>query len=398
MIRKIFFSISFIASLISLAMSYISYNNFSNFNLDFNELDYEKEVIKKPIENTLPIELNQNNIGYYTSNLFTYYYFQNLYENKIQNNLGNCGYTAISMLLSYYDVYWNDNVILSKYESDITHLETFDQELTIGQYNSSRVIDNYNLSIDSSKDIEETNQLLHDFYDNSYNYKNNSLFALLLSYAHDNNIYQNNSHLTSFGVNADIMQVILKEYISNNSFLKNNVKLKYNELKKSSYQNLRNEVIQQLKNYNPVIVAGNRHVMVAYYYDEVNDIIYGNMGWGKNNTFGNINAYTTSDNGQGIYYYFYFDLNKMTHVHSNRYWIEDKLNSFCSCSLLSHAHNYIYKQTDNEFHLKKCICFNNFTKENHNYKNSFTFNYKEYVACSYCNFSKETTYTPTPID
>lgn len=397
MIRKIFFSISFIASLINLAMSYILYNNFSNFNLDFNELDYEKELIKKPIESTLPIELNQNNIDYYTSNLFTYYYFQNLYENRIQNNLGNCGYTAISMLLSYYDVYWNDNVILSKYESNITRLETFDQELTIGEYNSPGVNDNYRMDVDFAKTKDEVNTIFHNFYNNSINYKDESLFALLLSYAYNQKIYHNNNALSSFGVSAKTIKTILSDYISDNSFLENNITLKYNYLEKSTYNDLRNEVIVQLKNNDPVIVAGNGHVMVAYYYDELNDIIYGNMGWGKNNTFDNIDNYVTSGKGEGIYYYFYFGLNKSSHIHSKRYWVENKNTSYCSCSLLSHIHNYTYKKYNEELHNKKCICINNNILEHHNFEKSFLFNNKEYVACSKCNFSKETTYTPTPI-
>lgn len=49
---------------------------------------------------------------------FLYNYYYHLSDNKLTNNLGICGYTAISMFLSYYDTYWDDNFIPENYDSD----------------------------------------------------------------------------------------------------------------------------------------------------------------------------------------------------------------------------------------------------------------------------------------
>lgn len=49
-------------------------------------------------------------------------YYRHLDANKISNSMGNCGYTAIGMLLSYFDTYWNDNFIEEKYEASVTEV------------------------------------------------------------------------------------------------------------------------------------------------------------------------------------------------------------------------------------------------------------------------------------
>ena len=40
------------------------------------------------------------------------------------NRLGICGYTGITMFLSFYDSYWNDNFIIDKYDSNVTNISS----------------------------------------------------------------------------------------------------------------------------------------------------------------------------------------------------------------------------------------------------------------------------------
>ena len=45
------------------------------------------------------------------------HYFSKLGGNVPDNVQGSCGYVALSMLLSYYDTYWNDRFVADKYET-----------------------------------------------------------------------------------------------------------------------------------------------------------------------------------------------------------------------------------------------------------------------------------------
>ena len=47
----------------------------------------------------------------YIDNTYASYYFSNLRDNFGNNAFGSCGYVSIGMLLSFYDVYWDDNII-----------------------------------------------------------------------------------------------------------------------------------------------------------------------------------------------------------------------------------------------------------------------------------------------
>lgn len=47
-------------------------------------------------------------------------YYKRLSNNKPANYFGICGYTGISMLLTFYDSYWNDGIIEEKYDAPVT--------------------------------------------------------------------------------------------------------------------------------------------------------------------------------------------------------------------------------------------------------------------------------------
>ena len=48
-------------------------------------------------------------------------YFSELEDNIPINAIGSCSYVAMSLMLSYYDVYWNDNFVPEKYEQNIDY-------------------------------------------------------------------------------------------------------------------------------------------------------------------------------------------------------------------------------------------------------------------------------------
>lgn len=60
------------------------------------------------------IQIQNKNI--YQKDNYCSYYFSNLNENMANNLYGSCAYTSMSMLLSFYDTYWNDSIINSSYD------------------------------------------------------------------------------------------------------------------------------------------------------------------------------------------------------------------------------------------------------------------------------------------
>ena len=54
----------------------------------------------------------------YLNNNFSTKYFYNLNNYCGNNSKGSCGYVALSMILSFYDTYWDDRVIPENYDQN----------------------------------------------------------------------------------------------------------------------------------------------------------------------------------------------------------------------------------------------------------------------------------------
>ncbi len=59
----------------------------------------------------------QNEDTLYKDNYYATLYFSHLYNNFGSNTHGTCSYVSIGMLLSFYDSYWNDDVIPESYDA-----------------------------------------------------------------------------------------------------------------------------------------------------------------------------------------------------------------------------------------------------------------------------------------
>lgn len=375
------------------------------------------------IEFKQQVDLNYINIPYYSQKDYSYYFFYNSYVNNIKNSIGNCGYTAISMLLSYYDSYWNDNIILEAYDSGVNLISNND----MGYYiDAPGIIDNSVFSY--SKNVEELSKKekdseIRNFINQVISNKENSFFGLLLSYAISNGYYSTKSLIDDLGVNYKIMTSTLNSYIENNLLLNENVTLISSnaEVDKVSTNVIRNKIIEKLKEGEPVIVGGNGyndldtngiqskdektigHVCIAYDYDEENDIIYGNLGWGIGSIIRHNKKYYAHHMNLDDYFnlgfkdYFYFDLKNISHSHSNNYFNESTNDYMCSCKLKSHVHNYKYLSKDENQHYKKCICYSSNILENHYFASSYVRNGNEYTLCGGCNYAMLTTNIPSHI-
>lgn len=245
---------------------------------------------------------------------FQYKYFKNLNSNMPINTQGICGYVGISMMLSYLDTYYSDLFIPENMEvrSNITSSTYYNG---IGQYESPGVIDtlqynnfnNYrNYTNPAERDyygmkfvITEINNLssiLGDLFEialenNLINHHRDLEDYETYSYSEIININpQSNNYFEGLGVSYNIVDTVLRNYISstpNNNYFQVVSGAKANESSQAKEQ-IRNEVIYYIRRGIPVLCGVNYldsngskpgHEVVAYYYDEENDIIYGNLGY-----------------------------------------------------------------------------------------------------------------------
>lgn len=440
LVRKTIKSFFKISSLIVLLLpfsfkinSYINEDNqyyFLNQNFDIDDVlidDDTKEVIsatptiKKENNATINFGNGYENISY--SKEFTSNYFKNLTSNKPSNYDGICGYTSLSMLLSFYDVYFDDDIIDNKYQnnmntatiSDYDDSETYESPGVYDKYISKST---YTGELENKKSnyisaYKDNEPIYSDKYYKLYgdcilNWVNalinsKTFLGYLANIALDNDIIAKTKgkYYSGLGINETIENTLISSYIENSS-LKEYASNFYFKGSKNYLENketdpsLRNKIISYLKKGHPIIVGGTTyngsgHVFIAYEYDEENDIIYGNAGWG--------NSYNHVDIEENIVMcindFFGIDISSnLIHKHSlfyKNYDSEALLNKnkyICSCKLNSHKHNYIYESLNNEKHLGKCFCGSSKTSI-HTFNNEVLKNGKHYSECNYCLYLKD---------
>lgn len=266
-------------------------------------------------------------------------YFSHLNSNMPMNILGICGYTAISNFLSFYDSYWNDNFIPDQYDSEPSKILSsilFDSETS--RYESPGVWNNITYESPSmetlineiflsgitdvncsafkeSLDRKIMQQIYNQIDSGTFLGKlfqiainNGSINPHFFEYEYHNN---NNNYVDGVGVNNQIMNDVLRDYIADNQSLNGWISIVTSSIVENSFterQRIRSEVVDIVKSGRPAIVGGNRytydsngiivgeagHMVVAYDYDEESDILYGNMGWSAPDTSHcNLNEYFT---------------------------------------------------------------------------------------------------------
>ena len=82
----------------------INYDGFSEPYYMLTKEDFEEDFEDYIINNSFPNTLNKNS------------YFSNLYNYSPMNSHGSCGYVSLAQYLSYYDTFYNDNIIPESYE------------------------------------------------------------------------------------------------------------------------------------------------------------------------------------------------------------------------------------------------------------------------------------------
>ncbi len=261
-------------------------------------------------------------------------YYLHLRSNMPRNRLGICGYTGIAMFLSFYDTYWNDDFISDEYDSDVITMKgSVLYSSSASAYQSPGVYNNITSSDPSIEDLKEEIYEEGITDESSVEFKEaldkkimaevyaqidagtflGKLFEIAIANGSiqphfDESEYhstEEGSYVSGIGVGNTIMTNVLSDYIEGNKNLKNKVEIvasKADDSISGESERIRSEIVDIVKTGRPVLMGGNGytdsngngkqddgessfgHVVVAYDYDEENDVLYGNMGWSSSTT------------------------------------------------------------------------------------------------------------------
>lgn len=306
-------------------------------------------------------------------------YYYHLGHNIPWNSYGICGYTAMAMFLSFYDTYWNDNVINEIYESDATCIpssqlysgnayespgvndELFGYGYSYLYFENLVVTENPGIIIGSDEYKDKLDKKLTPMVYEQIDHQTflgklffESILCGVLKPHRDREgvIIDNNQYILGLGSNYNTTTSTLNQYILTNPFLHGNVSLVTSEmsttdLNDSNYlnekQRIREEIIAIIQSGRPAIVGGNSwddsnangiieqgeegggHVCVAYDYNPNLDIIYGNLGYGPGQTHVNIEDKFNFH----IHDYWAFNIGEHAFQYrTNNYYLTDKTSYY----------------------------------------------------------------------
>lgn len=324
-------------------------------------------------------------------NSFLQHYFYNLHSNLSENH-STCGYVAIGMLLSYYDTFWDDDIVPEVYETTavISSLSDYD-------YNSPS-------AGEISHSLENCGSISQNIYDHLINAHSGTILqGTLLEIAyllHDelNFEYDEQGALIINELMPQQAETITNQFLLENRPNGSSTDKLYTsssyidlsilsaEQQSTTSLNTRERIISHVEDNIPVAVFYGKldkswgHVAIAYDYDPVNDMLYFHNGYSGNSSF-------TSETQLGLDHsithenYYYGDLTFFLlgdHVHSNNF-VLDSGSAVCSCQLSDHTHMYSYSLLNESNHKKSCHCGYS-TTEGHSYR----YENLKYV-CRYCN-------------
>lgn len=308
----------------------------------------QTEVIGYDAEPTVSASASSYDPNLYLKENYATYYFSNLTSNFGYNAKGSCGYIALGMLLSYFDTYWDDNIISDEYDaiSEATRNQIMTEAPSPGIRNDYHLLSS----------LWPSNEF---YYENVVKKYSNEYFHLkLIQMGQEQFNYYNSDEYFPCGLSAAETETLTKYYLYNYiGYTKDEVSI----LKPSStkQKDVRQFTISRVKQGIPVILLGtagsdDAHFAVAYDYNESTDSIYVHMGMtkggAKNNCHNNFELA-----GYSLYGAFAIQFNT-EHNHSEN--IKRRINSSyvetdCPCELSFHpAHAQV---VDNHISVKE-VC------------------------------------------
>lgn len=289
---------------------------FDSYSIEHEETDlaglYDPDVLAR-------YNATRNVDTLFQTDKYETYYFYNLSDNMAYNAKGSCGFVSMAMLLSFWDSYWDTEIVEEKFEADA---------IVTTQY-----VDLLGISPGVIKEPDRiANVTDKRYYENVSTYCETYFQFKLMSLFRDNIrplLSDDGSYSYGLGY-TDYYQFFdyyLNEYLGLSSS-------DYVIYQSDNSHQVRDGIIDLVQRGIPVRasirdskgVAGN-HSVIAYDYDRDTDTIYCNFGWGSNTTHVTIESQGYDTWGS----YTAIDLNT-DHIHSDNYvFANDANKTFCSC-------------------------------------------------------------------
>lgn len=218
-------------------------------------------------------------------------YFSNLRTNFGTNRFGTCAFVALAMLFSFYDTYWDDSIVPCAYEAHSTFQSGFpsgslespgsnDSLSQIGNY------DNFGQYLSSGVPSLKATRL------------DAKLIDIALSYNVPIGQDSNQAGLDYSGMYS-LFQYYLYSYMCFSTSDIGFIAEAGTGTGQARSESIREFAIEKVSEGTPVLLSvgtdyasiTGRHAVIAYDYDESNDLLYCHMGWGPKATHVTIESF-----------------------------------------------------------------------------------------------------------
>lgn len=327
------------------------------FLVQFSNKSNEKKLYAST-EVQPPLLFPSNDETLYLTNNYATYYFNFLKENYGYNVKGSCGYIALQLLLSFYDTYWDDNLIIDDYEKNetisslnLSYLNSSDDSPgTLPERTVFFRLDNYS--------HQQYHELILDEYTSYFHLYLLHIATTIFNYCDfsENTTYPCSSYIY-------MLENVLEYYLYN---ARNYTETEVEILKPSEGEDIESFIIENVLNGTPVIVLGGNniegeygHFYVVYDYDSASDELLGHMGW--NSQHGIIEHVRISNTNYTILQGAIALNFNSDHVCSNNYqYGDEEPSSYCPCYFGIHpSHEHVptsFHNINRLFHYSRCHC------------------------------------------
>lgn len=352
-----------------------------------------------------------------------HHHFHKLYGNIPSNYHNNCGYVAMSMVLSFYDCYWSDEFVAENYEGVKPNI------------NENNLYPNFSVTLKDEElsDVEKTDET--DYRTFIEKNKNNYLHSHLLSLGINKGLHPTNDEKEGFEITIIEMAEILDDYFDEvfgagdyysadgtyDETLPITIHIVSARNNGGQTQNVINSIKEQINNGNPVIYRGDKikrpsggatrssgssgddyigHFMVAYYIEDSEDIVFHT----SNSSDSYVSFSDTEYNLNIEALWMEINENVFEHDCSDNYRWAPTNSNVCSCIAYkdmhpAHVHedSGIYISSNATRHIYGCV-WGDIGEASHNHNsNSVVSNslHKSICSCGYkyteMHFFKQTT-------
>lgn len=347
-----------------------------------------------------------------------HHYFEELQGNIPENCHGSCGYISMAMLLSFYDIYWNDEFVNEEYTTDNGAKSGSWRDFPIGA-------PGLKLESEELTDSEREDETLYRQFIQTY--AKDYLHMYLLSLGTEMNLCNESNNTGSFETTFRDMAIILDryfdfvfgdaDYYEENEDYDSNLPLTIHYIYEFDSGQNRQSVLEKIKEQvnsgNPVIYRGDKlktsntndssefkgsnkvgHCMIAYHAENDGNILLHTGHVENPETTINKTEYNLNI---GV---LWIEINEdvLSHVCSQNYEYNNSGNYIKVCSCI--AYKYVHPEHDHKDvrltplnsakHIYKCIYGCEIEKD-HNLIHKSDDGYHSLV-CE-CGYSREEHYT-----